>query len=176
MNEAQLFSLDGYNKVQQVLANLKFVSKIQNGEKINAQEMFVRNNDSIWQRMLRTIRNATNAISMSNNIESKDSTLLYIQNTINDAITLISVYRQVPDDEFKNNIADIIVENLENSKIGIRNMISTYQYDRKFISDAEAVIQTLEARIKSLESKGYIKGLTNSSFLPENSLSIYTSK
>lgn len=165
MDPAQIFSYTGDTKVQQVIGRLKFMSKIRHGEKINVRELFVRDNDSVLQRMLRTIRNATTYLSASEIVESKAATLSFIQETVNDSITLIAVYRRDPD-EFKQNIANIIVQNLESSKSGIRNLIATYQADRKFISEAEAVIQTLEARIGSMRNKGYMAGMTDASFMP----------
>jgi len=167
MDPAQIFSLTGDNKVQDVIGRLKFISKINKGEKINIRELFVRDNDSVLQRFIRTIRNATTYLSSSENVESKESTLTFIQETVNTAITLIAVYRRDTDD-FKQNIADIIVDNLDKSKNGIRNSIGTYQYDRKFISEAEAVIQTLEARIISMKKKGYMNGITDTSFMPDD--------
>lgn len=165
MDPAQIFTLSGDSKVQEVIGRLKFLSKIRHGEKINSRDLFVRDNDSVVQRFLRTFRNVTTYLSASENVESKESTLAFIQNTINEAITLIAVYRRDSDD-FKQSIANIIVNNLESSKVGIRNLIATYQCDRKFISEAEAVIQTLEARITSMKKKGYMNGLTDDSFMP----------
>lgn len=165
MDPAQVFSLTGDTKVQEVVGKLKFMAKIQHGEKINVQELFVRDNDSVTQRFLRTVKNWATYLSSSETVESKDSTLAFIQDTVNNAITLIALYER-DHDEFKQNIANIIVNNLELSKTGIRNLISTYQSDRKFISEAEAVIQTLEARITSMKSKGYMPGISSESFMP----------
>lgn len=162
MDTAQKFSMTGDDKVQQVIGRLKFLSKIEHGEKINVRELFVRDNDSVLQRVLRTIRNATTYLSASDIVESKDSTLTFIQDTVNEAITLIGFYRN-DKDEFAQSIAVIIIENLEASKIGIQNLIDTYKTDRKFIAQVETVIQTLEARIKSMK----LPGVTDVSFMPE---------
>ena len=165
MDPAQIFSLTGDTKVQEVIGRLKFMSKIRHGEKINVRDLFVRDNDSVMQRFLRTFKNVTTYISASEIVESKEATLTFIQGTVNEAITLIAVYHR-DHDEFKQSIANIIVENLEASKAGIRNLIATYQSDRKFISEVEAVIQTLEVRILSMKKKGYMPGLTEESFMP----------
>ena len=169
MDPAQIFSLTGDAKVQEVIGRLKFMAKIKHGEKINVRDLFVRDNDSVMQRFLRTIRNATTYLSASEIVESKKATLAFIQSTVNDAITLIAVYRRDKDD-FKQSIANIVVENLEASKSGIRNLIATYQSDRMFISESEAVIQTLEARIKNMQQKGYMPGITDESFMPMTGL------
>ena len=166
MNPAQAFSLMGNEKVQEVIGHLKFIAKIKQGEKINIHELFIRDNDSIVQRCLRTLKNAAAYISSSQIVESKDATLIFIQETVNNAITLISMYRETKN-EFNNNIADAIVSNLEASKVGIRNSILTYQSDRKFISQAESVIQTLEVRINSMKKNGYMEGISDTSFMPE---------
>lgn len=165
MDPAQIFSMTGDAKVQEVIGRLKFMSKILHGEKINVRELFVRDNDSVMQRVLRTMRNVGTFLSASESVESKQATLDFIQETVNSAITLIAIYRR-DNDEFKKNIADIIVNNLEQSKVGIRNLIATYQSDRKFISEAEAVIQTLEVRINSMRQKGYMPGISDASFMP----------
>lgn len=170
MDAAQTFSLHGDKKVQEILGKLKFMAKIQHGEKINVRELFVRDNDSVTQRFLRTLRNWSTLLSASETVESKESTLSFIQETVNGAITLISLYRK-NEDEFRNDIANMIVQNVELSKAGIRNLIATYQSDRKFISEAEAVIQTLEARIKSLQRKGWVDGITDASFMPSTNFS-----
>ena len=170
MDPAQIFSLTGDATVQEVIGKLKFMSKIQKGEKINVRQLFVRDNDSDIQRLLRTVRNFGAYLLASDVVESKKATLTFIQETVNSAITLIAIYRR-DNDDFKKSIADIIVNNLEESKIGIRNLISTYQKDRKFISEAEAVIQTVEARIRSMRDKGYMPGITDASFMPEIQIS-----
>jgi len=165
MDTAQIFSLTSDISVQKNLSALRFLAKIKQGEKINAKDLFVRDNDSVMQRILRTVRNMTAYISASDIVESKESTLKFIQDTIDDSITLIAVYRQ-DRDEFKQSIADIIVKNLEASKSGVWDLIKTYKNDRKFISDAEAVLLTLDARVKSLKTKGYMKGFSDASFMP----------
>jgi len=160
MDQAQMFSLSGDSKLQEIIFRLKFISKIRKGEKLNVKGYFIRDNDSMYQRAIRSIRNYSMWLTNSEIVESKEATLAFIQETINEAITLIVLYRS-ENEEFSHGIANILVTNLEASKAGIRNSISTYRNDRKFISEAEAVIQTLEMRIKNMQ----IKGLTDSPFI-----------
>ena len=162
MDAEQIFSLANNTKVHEVIGKLKFLAKIKLGEKINVRDLFVRDNDSIAQRFLRTVRNWTTYFSASETVESKEATLAFIQDTVNTAITLIAVY-QSETEGYKKDLATLIAKNLEESKVGIRNLISTYQNDRRFISETEAVIQTLEVRIASMK----IKGLTETSFMPK---------
>ena len=118
MDSAQIFSLNSEAQVQKNLSALRFLAKVKQGEKINSKDLFVRDNDSVLQRILRTVRNVTAYISASDIVESKEATLKFIQETVDESITLIAVYRQ-NSDEFKQSIADIIVANLEASKSGV---------------------------------------------------------
>ena len=165
MEQADLQEIESNVKVQEIISHLKFLSKVQPGEKINVRDFYVRDNDQVLQRFLRTIHNFSTLLSSSEIVESKEATLFFIQNTVNNAISIIGAYYNK--DDFKQRIANIIIGNLEASKSGIRNLIATYQGDRKFISNAEAVMQTLEARIKSMQTNGYMNGISNKSFMPE---------
>lgn len=170
MDPSHISSLTSEDKVKEIISRLKFIATVKYGEKINVRELFARDNDSVFQRFLRTVRNVGTYIASSENVESKKATLAFIQDTINRTLTLIIAYRS-PDDDYKQHISNLLITNLEQSKPGIRNLILTYRGDRKFLSEAEATIQTLEARIKSMHNKGYLEGMTESSFMPhiENS-------
>jgi hypothetical protein len=169
MEPAQIFSMVGDNNVQDVMSRLKFISKIKRGEKINVKDLFVRDNDSILQRLLRSVKNYSTYISGSDIVESKEATLIFIKDTVNSSINLISMYRKNKE-KFSQDIADLLVKNLEESKTGIHNSIGTYEADRKFMAHAEAIMQTLEARIKSLKDIGYMQGLTDTSLMPNNTM------
>lgn len=167
MDSAQYFSLTGDEKLQEVLGRLRFMAKIKLGEKINVRDLFVRDNDSLLQRFLRTCKNVGTYMSSTEIVESKETTLEFIRVTVNDAITLISLYSKNPNNRFQQSLASIIVKDLEGAKIGIRNLITTYKSDRRFISSAEATIQTLEARIDSLKERGVAQGISEDSFMPQ---------
>ena len=166
MASDQIFTIANDDKVTVVNSNLKFLSKLHVGEKINIRDLFVRDNDSFVQRAIRTLRNFTTYLSMSDNVESKEATLDYIKSTINDAIALISYYRKDKNNALHQDIANSIVKDLEASKTGIRNLLCTYQNDRRFIAEAEATIQSLEAKIRNLKKGGLMDGFTDISFIP----------
>jgi hypothetical protein len=159
----QIYTME---KVTSVNSNLKFLSFIRKGEKINVRNLFVRDNDSLMQRAIRSFRNFTTFVSMSESVESKEATLIYIQQTINDAIALISHFRKDKTNTLHKNIADTIVKDLEASKGGIQNLFYTYQNDRRFIAQAEAVMQSLEVRLINLKDGGLLEGYTETSFIP----------
>jgi ABC-type methionine transport system ATPase subunit len=138
--------------VQNIISRLRFLAKIQHGEKINVRELFVRDNDSLVQRCLRTARNLSTYISASEMFESKDSTILFIRTTINEAIALIFNY-QKSTDKYERSVAYALIKDLEDSTCGIKHLMATYQGDRKFTSDADAIIQTMDIRLKSIKGK-----------------------
>ena len=117
-------SIKGDVKIQDIISRLKFLSKIKPGEKINIKDFYVRDNDQLLQRFLRTIQNFSTILSSSEVVESKEATLFFIQTTVNNAISIINTYQQT-NDEFKQHIASIIIENLEESKGGVGNLIMT---------------------------------------------------
>lgn len=142
---ARVFSLTGNDApVEGIITKLKFISKIKSGEKINVRRLFVRDDKSPYQRLMRTVNDLTVRG------ESKSETLEFIKFVIDDAINLICVYKSDPNDAFKMRIADMIVQNLNESKQGLSALTGTYSGDILFVSQIEAVMQTLDARISSL--------------------------
>jgi len=149
MDTAQIFSHTGSEiPVHEIISRLKFLSKLRPGEKINVKYLFIRDNNSIWQRLLRTI---INTISDG---ESKNETLEFVKNVINSAFDLIYVYRKTPDN-FRSDITNLIIKNLKESKTGLESLIQTYDNDRLFVSRIETFLQTLDTRLTSLEKEEY---------------------
>jgi len=163
MESEQTFNDD---RVQVIISRLKFMSKIKTGEKINIRELYIRDNESVVQRFLRSIKNYATIISGAEIVESKDATLQFIRETLNTAIDLIIIYKG-QDDQFKNKLAELLIKNLEDAKGGISNIINTYNYDRKFLAEASATIETIEAKISSMKEKKLISSdtLTDLSFM-----------
>jgi len=140
------------NPVKDVISKLRFLSKIKPGEKVNVKELFVRDNNSIFQRFIRSIRNLS-----AEGAESKESTLHFIEQVTDETLDLICTFRSSSNDDYKIGLSDILIKNLEQSKRGIRNLFKTYEYDRMFVSQAEAILQTLDVRIKNLKLEHVMK-------------------
>ena len=153
--------------VRTMILHLKFLSKIKSNEKINVKELFVRDDNLIIQRLFRTIRNWSIFFSNADVVESNDATLTFIKDTITTTLRLIQTYQT--SDDYKRRIAMLLTENLEASKSGIRNLIGTYHTDRRFTSEAEAVLQILETRIKFMKENGggIITAVSDESFIPQ---------
>ncbi len=122
--------------IEKILSTLKFISKIREGERIDVKTMVIVKQD-IPSRLHRTL------ISR----ETRNETLDFLRKSINTAISVIYYYAK-SDNIFDQDITKILIENLINSIIGIKNLTVTYEEDRKFVSDLETLMQTLETKIQ----------------------------
>jgi hypothetical protein len=144
-NTAKTFSLTGGDiPVENVITKLKFLSKVKPGEKINVKHLFVRADaDADWyQKFLRTLTNVTVGG------ESKSETREFIKFIYNETIDLICVYSGDPSDSFKQSISKMLIDNLEATKNGIESLKQTYFGDSRFVSQIDAIVGTMEARLK----------------------------
>ena len=140
----QNFDQIGDEQVNTILSKLKFLSKIKVGEKINSKYYFVRDNNSIVQRFLRSMRNLT-----AENSENKNSTLEFINETVNRTIHLICIYKK-SNNLYSKQISDLLIENLNDTKAGVRNLTKTYEDDRIFVSKLESFIQSFELKLQNI--------------------------
>ena len=126
---------------QEIIAKLKFLSRVSKGQKINVKDMILQDED--WKtKVSRTVWN----------IDNRNNTMSFIQNTITSAFNLISLLiksESVGDKQICNTIiVDIIA-----SKRGINALKSTYQEDTFFCCGVDTYIQMIEAHISELRDK-----------------------
>ena len=130
-----------HDESREVVKFLKFLSKIQKGEKINIYGMFTQS-EGIVTSFSRTFINRDN----------RQNTLNFIEKNINNGISLIDKYI-----ESKNLceklMAKNIFEDLVKSKNGIINTKTTYSADTMYCCTIDALIQTLDATIQEFFSK-----------------------
>jgi len=141
----QNFDQIGDDQVNNILSKLKFLSKIKIGEKINSKYYFVRDNNSILQRFLRSMRNLT-----AENSENKNSTLEFISDTVNRTIHLICIYKK-SNNIYSKQISDLLIENLNDTKTGIKNLTKTYEDDRIFVSKLESFIESFDLKLQNIK-------------------------
>ena len=123
------------DSLEKLLSRLKFISKIKRGEKLDIKSMTIVKSN-IPSRAYRSI------ISRETRIE----TLNFIKGTINTAIDLLYYYICI-ENQFDQKIAQVIITNLLSAKNGITNLIITYNDDRKFVTDLETTIETMDIKI-----------------------------
>lgn len=124
-----------------ILSKLKFISKIQEGEKINVKHLYVQQ-DGFLTKLSRTFYN----------LDNRCNTLNFIENTINRSFEIISLYI-ISDKLSDRKISYIIVKDLENAKAGILNLMKTYVNDNMFISRMETLLDNINSKIFEIYSK-----------------------
>jgi len=129
------------NEEQEVISRLKFIGRINKGEKINTHNICVQPDSVVtsWKRTFWSYDNRNNS-------------LLMIQNTISRAFDLLSKY-----DNSNNTSEELLIPNLindlENATTGIKNLQVTYKDDTKFFCDLDTVIENINAKLSNFLDK-----------------------
>jgi hypothetical protein len=119
---------------KEVISKLKFIGKLQKGEKINAKLLYVQQEGLVTQ-LARTLLQ-----------DNRTKTLSFVQDTINKSFELITYYdrsNRVSERIMCNNLID----DLKKSKSGIVNLKDTYVDDIKFCCDLETMLQMIDAKL-----------------------------
>lgn len=122
-------------RVNEIVSKLKFISKVKPHQKINVNSLFVR--DPGWY---------TTAIRSVNPDENRSSTLLFLERTISDAISLYLYYRNYNND-FHRKLAELLRLNLESSKDGLNSLCRTYAEDNMYASKIETIKAMIDTEI-----------------------------
>ena len=133
---------------KEVISKLKFIGKLQKGEKINIRMLYVQQ-DGVITQFIRTFLQ-----------DNRSKTLSFIQDTINKSFDLITYYdksSRLSERIMSNNL----IEDLKRSKNGLVNLKDTYCDDVKFCCDLETLLQLIDAKLIE-----YDKCDTNSSLPP----------
>ena len=140
--------MDNY---QEVISRLKFLCKINRGEKINTKQLFVVQ-DSFITTLTRTFWNQDNRIN----------TIHFIQETINKSFDLLHKYIKSTKSDEKQ-LAKHLIFDLQKVIKGLLNLQYTYMFDTKFVCDIDTIIENIKARLilydfdKNLNSLQYYK-------------------
>ena len=134
------------SNVKTIIANLRFISKIEPGKKVNVKQMFVRDNTLLWQRFLRSVHNW-----FYSGDENKEATLRFIEKVTDEAIEHIYHYQY--EKNTHHDLIDILIRNLERSKHGTLNLMKTYEDDISFVSRIEAYIESLDISLHTLRNE-----------------------
>lgn len=122
------------------VSKLKFISKIQKGEKVNVKYMYVQP-DSWLTSVYRTIFASDNRMN----------TYHFIENTVNHGFDIIKLYKN----SFKISekyLVDNILDDLRKTTNGISNLKDTYSSDIMFCCKLDTLIQDINSRLTELES------------------------
>jgi hypothetical protein len=131
---------------EEVMAQLKFLSKVEPHEKINTKTLTLceENVFSKFQRYM--------------NGESRQSTLEFIKDLLSQAVEMCFLYMQKDNErkhtagEYSKKMASLMLETLEGSRKGIKNIALTYQDDRMFTSKLDIILKTMDINIERIYS------------------------
>ena len=126
---------------QDTITRLKFLGKVNKGEKINVKEL--------------TLQSEGYVTALSRSVwcvDNRNNTISFIQNTIQAAFNLIQLLSKnngISDQE----LAKTIIRDIGLAKIGINNLKTTYSEDTFFCCSVDTYVETVSARLLDLKSK-----------------------
>lgn len=126
------------NENKETISRLKFIGKIQIGEKIDVKNMYLET-DSILTQITRTV--------LQNN---RNKTLVFIHDTITKSFEVLRCY-QKSKKKSEQLMCSYLIEDLKNSKTGLNNIKKTYERDPKFCCDIDTLLQMIEAKLSEIK-------------------------
>lgn len=126
---------------KEVMSRLKFIGRLQKGEKINARRVYVQP-DGIVTSISRTLINQDN----------RGNTLQFVQDTVNRAFELLTTYER-SEKESERVMCPHLISDLKKAKSGLANLKDTYISDVKFTCDIETLLAHIDAKLDELRSR-----------------------
>ena len=123
------------------ISKLKFLSRIQQGEKINVKNMFVQP-EGLATRISRSFFH----------LDNRNNTLNFVKSTITQSFNILYSFLNTGTICQKNMCLNII-EDIIKSKDGISNLKITYSGDVMLCCQLDTIIQEIDAKIQELRDK-----------------------
>lgn len=120
---------------QEIISRLKFIGKLKKGEKINTRHMYVQP-DGITTSLSRTFAYQDN----------RGNALNFCQETISRSFELLITYER-SDSSTEKVLFSNLVEDLQQSTVGLRNLKFTYITDTKFCCDMDTLLENVLAKL-----------------------------
>lgn len=119
---------------KETISRLKFIGKIQIGDKVNLKSMYIQP-DGLITQLLRSI-----------NQDNRSKTLIFLQDTITKTFEILKFYEKSTKASDQIMCSNLIID-LKNSKNGLNNLKETYTMDVKFVCDLDTLLQTIDAKL-----------------------------
>ena len=126
---------------EDTISKLKFLGRIQKGDKINVKHMFVQP-EGLATRISRSFFN----------LDTRGNMLNFVKNTIVQSFQIIYSYLSTGTLSHKS-ICYNIIEDIINSKNGIKNLKITYCSDIMLCCQLDTLLQDIDARLDELSEK-----------------------
>ena len=124
-----------------IIPRIKFIGKIQKGEKMNVKHMQVHP-DSIITKIMRSFVHT----------DTRANTFTFINASIKKGFDILSMHLD-NDRQFDRTLCQNLVADLRQCKAGMQNVKDTYIEDLMFCCKMDALMEETEARIHDIESK-----------------------
>ena len=124
---------------KETISRLKFIGKIQIGDKVSLKEMLIQP-DGLMTQISRII-----------NQDNRNKTLVFLQDTINKTFEILKCYERSKKNSDKIMCTNLISD-LKASKNGLLNLKETYILDVKFICDIDVLLQLIDAKLCEIDS------------------------
>ena len=132
------FNINNMESDKEVISRLKFIGKVQKGEKINVKYMFVQP-EGIATRISRTLIHQDN----------RSNTLNFLRGTIARTFEIISTYTTSTKESHRH-ISIHVINDLRHAKNGLNNLKDTYLDDIKFTCDIDTLLQEIDAKLAEI--------------------------
>ena len=126
---------------QDIITRLKFLGKVNKGEKINVKEM--------------TLQSEGYVTALSRSVwcvDNRNNTISFIQNTVQAAFNLVQLLSKnsgISDHE----LARTIIRDISLAKVGINNLKTTYSEDTFFCCSVDTYVETMNAKLMDIKGK-----------------------
>lgn len=129
------------NANDDIIPKLKFISRLNKGDKINVKNLYIQPNNFI------------NKISRSFiHIDDRTNTLIFVNNTIKKGFELF-LHHIDSNNPFDNIVCQNILCDLKNCINGLLNLKETYCDDVMFVCKIDSLIEDIDARLAEISNK-----------------------
>jgi len=124
-----------------IIPRIKFIGKIQKGEKINVKHMHVQT-DNLINKIIRSFINS----------DTRSNTFTFISNSIKRGFEIMNIHLE-SDKLFDKSLCQNLINDLRQCKTGMLNIKDTYIDDLMFCCKMDALIEDTDARLNEIELK-----------------------
>jgi len=140
--------------IEKLIIDLKVISKIGPGTKINTKEKYLELDDTTWwQGALRWYREDSRQTSSDKIHTTINSCSTIINLAIQDLNEKLSIPLPMYLDSTPEDFLEIMLTNLKSAKIGLENLKDTYIHDITLSSKIEMDISSINRMINLIEKK-----------------------
>lgn len=137
--------MNEYKDCKDITARLKFISRLNKGDKINVKNMFIQQQHSWFDKLSRSFYH----------VDDRSNTLVLLNETICDSLELFNTYIQIPNDAYSQIQARNLIMDMRSTKKGMINLKDTYSDDVMFVCQIDALIEDTEAKLDEIREKYY---------------------